>query len=209
MRICWGLPGSVWKSRWSFKQYSDITGNLYTYIFPILLQNKQKPITNSCKNNLWSKLTVILSKTQFKILTKKPGDEAFQVSFKFPRRGWDQRLADFMELLLLFSITTPWYNQTKNLVELIPIFANLIENRRTIKSQINSYPSKIYLFKFKNRNNRKRYKICPKLTIKTRQWFRYGVFIDDLEHILHLFSVFFLFFDFEQVDVRLAHTKNL
>ena len=104
------------------------------------------------------------------------------------------RLADFMELLLLFSITTPWYNQTKNLVELIPIFANLIENRRTIKSQINSYPSKIYLFKFKNRNNRKRYKICPKLTIKTRQWFRYGVFIDDLEHILHLFSVFFFFF---------------
>ena len=25
----------------------------------------------------------------------KPGDEAFRISFKFPRPGWDQRLADF------------------------------------------------------------------------------------------------------------------
>ena len=30
-----------------------------------------------------------------KILRNKPGDEAFRVSLKFPRRGWDQRLADF------------------------------------------------------------------------------------------------------------------
>ena len=29
------------------------------------------------------------------ILWKKPVDEAFRASFKFPRRGWDQRLADF------------------------------------------------------------------------------------------------------------------
>ena len=57
------------------------------YLFPILLQNKQKPITNSCRNNLWSKSILILSKTEFKILRKKPGDEAFRVSFKLPRRG--------------------------------------------------------------------------------------------------------------------------
>ena len=30
-----------------------------------------------------------------KILRKKPGEEAFLISFKFPRWGWDQRLADF------------------------------------------------------------------------------------------------------------------
>ena len=95
VRICWGLPGSVWKSQWLSKQEADITGNLYTYLFPILLQNKQKPITNSCRNNLWSKPILILSKTEFKILRKKPGDEAFRVSFKFLRRGWDHRLADF------------------------------------------------------------------------------------------------------------------
>ena len=47
----------------------------------------EKPITNSCRNNLWSKPILILSKTEFKILRKKPGDEAFRVSFKFPRRG--------------------------------------------------------------------------------------------------------------------------
>ena len=28
-------------------------------------------------------------------MRKKPGDEAFRVSFKFPRRGWDQSLSDF------------------------------------------------------------------------------------------------------------------
>ena len=55
--------------------------------FPILPQNRQKPITNSCRNNLWSKPILILSKTEFKILRKKPGDEAFRVSFKFLRRG--------------------------------------------------------------------------------------------------------------------------
>ena len=93
VRICWGLPGSVWKSQWLSKQEADITGNLYTYLFPILLQNRQKPITNSCRNNLWSKPMLILSKTEFEIL--RSGEEAFRVSFKFPRRGWDQRLANF------------------------------------------------------------------------------------------------------------------
>ena len=28
-------------------------------------------------------------------MRKEPGDEAFRVSFKLPRRKWDQRLADF------------------------------------------------------------------------------------------------------------------
>ena len=40
-------------------------------------------------------MKLILSKTEFEILRKKPGDEAFRVSFKFPRRGWGQILADF------------------------------------------------------------------------------------------------------------------
>ena len=40
-------------------------------------------------------MKLILSKTEFKILRKKPGDEVFRVSFKIPRRGWGQRLADF------------------------------------------------------------------------------------------------------------------
>ena len=65
------------------------------FSFPILLQNKQKPITNSCRSNLWSKPILILSKTDFKILSKKPGHESFRVSFKFPRHRWDQRHADF------------------------------------------------------------------------------------------------------------------
>ena len=58
-----------------------------TYLFPILLQIKQKPITNSCRNNLWSKPILILSKKVFKILRKKPGDKAFRFSFKLPKHG--------------------------------------------------------------------------------------------------------------------------
>ena len=86
---------AVWKSRWSSKQKPDITGNLYIYFFPILLQNKLKSITNSCRNNLWYIPILLLSKAEFKILRKKPSDEVFRVLFQFPRRGWDQSLADF------------------------------------------------------------------------------------------------------------------
>ena len=38
---------------------------------------------------------LILSKTEFKILRKKPGDKTLPFSLKFPKRGWDQRLTDF------------------------------------------------------------------------------------------------------------------
>ena len=43
--------------------------------FPILLQNKQKPIRNSCRSNLWATPTLIISNIEFKVLRKKPGDE--------------------------------------------------------------------------------------------------------------------------------------
>ena len=81
--------------RWLSKLQPEITVNLYTYLFPILLQNKQEPITNFFRNNIRSTLILILSKRDFKILKKKPRDEVFRVSFKFPRCRWDQRLADF------------------------------------------------------------------------------------------------------------------
>ena len=42
------------------------------------------------------------------ILMKKPGDEAFWASFKFPRRGWDQKPADFnRSLQLKHGVLTP------------------------------------------------------------------------------------------------------
>ena len=56
-------------------------------------------------------------------------------------------------------------------------------------------PAYIYLFKVSNRNARKSYEICSKLTIKTPE-LRHGrcpgVFIVNFEHILHLFLVFLL-----------------
>ena len=52
-------------------------------------------------------------------------------------------------------------------------------------------PANIYLFKFNNKT-RKRYEICSKLTIKTQERRRSGVFIFNFEHISHLFLVFLL-----------------
>ena len=67
-------------------------------------------------------------------------------------------------------------------------------------------PANIYLFKFNNRNIRKRCKIHSKLTIKTseqRHWRRSGVFIVNFEHILLLFLSVSIA-DFEQVNVSLV-----
>ena len=44
----------VYENRGLSKQQPEIKRNLYTYLFPILLQNKQKQIGNSCRINLWS-----------------------------------------------------------------------------------------------------------------------------------------------------------
>ena len=75
--------------------YESRAGHLSNYqrlqeisiLIPILLKNKQKTITNSCRNKLWSKSILTLSKTEFTVLRKKSGVEEFQVLFKFPRRG--------------------------------------------------------------------------------------------------------------------------
>ena len=58
---------------------------------------------------------------------------------------------------------------------------------------IQTIPANINLFKVSNRNSRKRFKVCPKVTIKTRS----GVFIVNFE-LFHT-SVFNV--DFEQVNV--------
>ena len=50
----------------------------------------------------------------------------------------------------------------------------------------------VYLFKFNNRDSRKRCEICSKLTIKTPerlQWRRSGVFMVNFEHISQLFPL--------------------
>ena len=56
-------------------------------------------------------------------------------------------------------------------------------------------PANIYLLKVNNRNTRKRYEICLKLTIKAperRQWRRSGAFIVNFEDNSHLSLLFLL-----------------
>ena len=56
-------------------------------------------------------------------------------------------------------------------------------------------PAGIYLLKVSNRIPRTRCEICPKLTIKTPErhhWHRFGVFVVNFEHILHLVLLFLL-----------------
>ena len=60
---------------------------------------------------------------------------------------------------------------------------------------IRHIPIGIYLLKVNDRNTRKRFEICSKLTKKTPErchWRRCGVFIVNFEHILHLVLVFLL-----------------
>ena len=62
------------------------------------------------------------------------------------------------------------------------------------------YPVSNYMFKVSNRNTKTRYEICSRLTIKTPErchCHRSGVFIVNLEHISHLFSVSIV--NFEQI----------
>ena len=53
----------------------------------------------------------------------------------------------------------------------------------------------MYLIKINNKNTRKRYEICSKLTIKTPEWHhlrRSDVFIVKFEHISHIFLMILL-----------------
>ena len=56
----------------------------------------------------------------------------------------------------------------------------------------NANPANIYLFKVNNRNSRKRCELLSKLTIKTPERRRSGVFIVNFENISHLFLGFLL-----------------
>ena len=64
-------------------------------------------------------------------------------------------------------------------------------------------PANIYLFKLNNRNTRKRYEIRSKLTIKTPERRRSGVFIVNFERTSHLFSSVSIV-EFEQLNVNWA-----
>ena len=64
--------------------------------------------------------------------------------------------------------------------------------KKPCKSVTMSYPVGIYMFKVNNRNTRTRCEISSKLTIKTPEWRRSGVFIIDFEYILHLVLMFLL-----------------
>ena len=61
--------------------------------------------------------------------------------------------------------------------------------------EITQNPANIYLFTVNNRNARKMFDICSKLTMKTQEqdhWRRSVVFIANFEHISRLFLVFLL-----------------
>ena len=53
-------------------------------------------------------------------------------------------------------------------------------------NDVSGSPTNIYMFKFKNRNTRKRCEICSRLTIKTTD----NVAIVNFDHISQLFLMF-------------------
>ena len=78
---------------------------------------------------------------------------------------------------------------TKNLSMRKKVYLEAFLNRFMLNQ------ANIYLFKFNNRNTRKRCETCSKVAIKTTEWHQWhhsGVFIVNFEHISLLFLMFLL-----------------
>ena len=62
-------------------------------------------------------------------------------------------------------------------------------------SILNHIPANIYRYKINNRNTRKKFEVCSKLTIKTLEWRSWrpsGIFVFNIEHLSHLLVMFLL-----------------
>ena len=93
--------------------------------------------------------------------------------------------------VLNFVAMFVWLSTWKRVSFVPKVFKNILQYSGDMKC----HPANIYLFKVNNRNSRKRFEICSKLTIKTperSQWRRFVVFVANFKHIPHLFLVFLL-----------------
>ena len=90
-----------------------------------------------------------------------------------------------------------WGDQTSNCFVILSGFSPMKKHMVSAEAYLvyddtlkwKGYPANIYLFKFSNRNIRKRCEMCSKLTLKTpeqHQWHRSGFFMFNVEHISHL-----------------------
>ena len=94
------------------------------YVYFSNFTAKYSSYRGSCKSNLWVTPILILWNIEFKILIKKPGDEAFCVSCKFVRCGWDQGFADFnrfssIETLSCYSCLVLYLHGVCEIIQLI------------------------------------------------------------------------------------------
>ena len=77
----------------------------------------------------------------------------------------------------------------------IDVITIIIQRRVTHFWRLKRFLAGIYLLKVNNRNTRKKYEICSKLTTNTPErlhWNRSSVFIVNLEHTSHLILAFLL-----------------
>ena len=90
---------------------------------------------------------------------------------------------------------------------------NTIRKESSNSNRKSNYPGGKYMFKVNNRNTRARYKICSKLTIKTpelcqlRQWRHSGVFIDNFEHVITMYSFLLFSAHLTNTNFRKQHIK--
>ena len=78
-----------------------------------------------------------------------------------------------LSILYLWSMNRVWYS-------------SLLVHKYVFWQPRDVIPANIYMFKVNDRNARKRFEICSRLTIKTekrRQWHRSSVFVVNFEHI--------------------------
>ena len=168
---------------------------------------------------LWSIVSNSFSKSfRLKVLSSRKGEHESTMHVKDLRKGVKlcvhhkiclenakfNTFCQKKEVLLLFELekVLPVLSYYRRRFQSFFARKNVDISRKTVHSSYPlpkpNIPANINLFKFSNRNTRKRYEIWSKLTIKTPEWYhwhhwrRSGVFIVNFEHISHFFKFLLL-----------------
>ena len=99
---------------------------------------------------------------------------------------------------------------TKHVIFLKPNVADFVSIIPFTSVLCSTVPANIYLLKVNNKNIRKRWEICSKLTIRTPErchWHCSGGFIINSEYISHLCLVFIV--NFEQVSFKILENTEI
>ena len=113
--------------------------------------------------------------------------------FLYDRDFRHERATAVLEFIFWIVGSFPYKDNTQDVRSTTVVKYSPEENNMSMEVLLMSFQGGIYLFKVNNGNTRTLCEICSKLTVKTRdwcQWRRSDVFINNFEHISHIFWCF-------------------